>query len=292
MATPLAEIEQRMDDAQSAETDLVALNSPSQTAIYSNWKYMNALLQYLLEVLIDLKIISVETIVKNAPVGSAPWLQAKVLEFQYDAITPQILTLVDFAPRYDPIDLTKRIITRASVKTTINNRVLVKVAKNDPPAPLTTPELNAFQSYLTNGGDGTFAGRGRGLGFAGIDIVASSIDADKLYLAGTIYYNGQYASTISASVILTINAYLASLPFDGSITLLGISDAIQAVTGVNNILLTDVAVRADATLFANKTYMRQTQTDIITVYPTYAGYIVEETTGGETFADKLIFTTS
>jgi hypothetical protein len=35
--------------------------------------------------------------------------------------------------------------------------------------------------------------------------------------------------------------------------------------------------------------LKQANTDIIPVYPTFAGYVVEETTSGETFADQLTF---
>lgn len=295
MSRTLAQILTSYDDAQAAEASLAGLNSPSQTAIYTIWKYICAVCTLFLEQLIDIKKTEIETVVKAAPVGSEPWLQAKVLEFQYDSVTPQFLTLVNFAPVYNPIDITKRIITRSSVNTGTNNKVYVKVAKSDPPVALSAPELSALQAYLTNGGDGTYAGRGVGLGFAGIDYVAISRDADKLYLAGTIYYNGQYAATIQQSVIDAINAYLLALStsnFNGSISLLGITDAIQSVLGVNDLSLEDVATRPDLTAFANKTYMRQAKTDIITTTPTYAGYIVEETTAGQTFTDKLIFEAS
>lgn len=290
MARSLQTILDQLDEAQAAETELNDLNSTSQVAIYGLWKYITALCQYLMEQLHDLKVKEIETIISSAPVGSEPWLQSKVLEFQYDSVTPQLLTLVDFAAKYDPIDVSKRIITRAAVTSLVNNKVLVKVAKNDPPVALSGTELAALQSYLTDGGDGTYAGRGRGLGFAGVEIEASSYASDKLYLKGTIYYNGQYAATISADVDLAINNYLANLPFDGSVSLLGITDAIQGVPGVLDIKLTDVAIRADATAFSSKTYLVQNSTTYITTYDTYAGYVEEETTAGETFTDKLTFT--
>jgi len=289
----IAAIKQQILDQIPNYPALAALSANlSQVAKYGLWAFITAVGISLLEQLFAIFQTEIETIVKYAPVGSEPWLQQKVLEFQYDALNPQVLTLVNFAPVYDPVDGSKRIITRSSVNTTISNVVLVKVAKSDPPVALSAPELTALQSYLTDGGDGTFAGRGRGLGFAGVDIRASSLTSDKLYLAGTIYYNGQYASTIQAAVIASVDAYLAALPFDGSVSLLGITDAIQSVTGVNDLLLTDVAIRANATAFANKTFMRQNKTDIITIYPTFAGYVVGETTSGETFTDKLIFQTS
>lgn len=289
MARTFEEIKQTLLDAKTAESGLNGLNSPSQTAIWRLQIYIQAMSQFIVEQLVALKIIEIETIVKNAPVNSEPWLQAKVLEFQYDAITPQLLTLVNFAPQYNPIDVTKRIITRASVNTAPNNNVLVKVAKGEPPVALSGPELSALQSYLTDGGDGTFVGRGRGLGPAGINIIASSTDADKLMVAATIKYNGQYSGTIQATVISAIEAYLANLPFDGSVSLLSITDAIQSVQGVNDILLSSVGIRPDAGTY---TYMVNANTTYITTNATFAGYVVGETNPGFTLADTLIFQAS
>jgi hypothetical protein len=290
MARTINEIETKFDEAQAAEAGLAGLNSPSQTAIFTLWKYICSLCQLFLEQLIDFKKVEIEEVVKSAPVGSEPWLQAKVFEFQYDSVVPQVLDLVDFAPQYNPVDVTKRIISRCSVKTTAYKTVRVLVAKSEPPVALSGAEKTALQAYLTNGGDGTFVNRGRALGFAGVTYLADSFNPDRLYLRGSVYYNGQYSSTIQASVITAINAYMAKLPFvDGSLSLLGISDAIQGALGVSDILMADIAVRADSTSFGSKTYLRQNQLDIITIYPTYAGYIVEEDTVGETFSDQLTF---
>lgn len=65
--------------------------------------------------------------------------------------------------------------------------------------------------------------------------------------------------------------------------------AIRAVTGVTDVVLSDVAIRADLTAFVDKTYLVQNKQTFIPLYQTYAGYIVEETTSGETFVDKLNF---
>lgn len=264
----------------------------SQVAKYGLWAFISAVAINLLEQLLAIFQSDLEETISAAPVGSEPWLQSKIFEFQYSVTNPQALELVNFAPAYNPIDTTLRIITRGSVKTSPFNQVKVKVAKQEPPVALSAPELSALQSYLTSGGNVTYAGRGRGLGFAGVDIIATSNDADLLFIAGTVFYNGQYSAVIKANVITAINAYLASLPFDGSFSLLGITDAIQTVTGVNDILLTDVAYRANGVAFGLKTYMIQANTTIITTTDTFAGYIIGETTLGETFADRINFVAS
>lgn len=287
MARTTEQIEEQMDAAQASETELTTLDSPSQVAIYTLWKFVTAQVINFVEQLFDIFTTNTNATIAASPVPSDSWLQSKVLEFQYSTITPQAVQLINFVPTYPVVDPTLRIITRASVRTLGSKVVGVKVAKSDPPVSLSAPELAALQDYLTNGGNGTTAGVG--IGFAGVQIVASSAASDKIYLKANIYYSGQYAATIQADVILAINNYLAAIPFDGNIKVLSLIDAIQAVAGVTDVMIEDLAVRADATAFGSKTYLIQSFTQLQISYPLFAGYGIEETTGGETFTDKLTF---
>lgn len=278
MARSIATIQATMDAEQALQTDLTTLNSPSQTAIYRLWKFITSTIINYLEQLWDIYKAELETQISAAAVGSNAWLQSKVMKFQYSASTPQVLAVdSNFAINYPTIDTTLQIITRCSVTTTSQRVCLVKVAKSGPPVALSAPELSSLSGFLSD------------LNFAGVNYVAQSLTSDKIYIDADIYYNGQYASTISANVITAINAYLASIPFDGKIKLMSLIDAIQAVTGVTDVVLKNVAIRADATAFANKTYLVQNKTSIIPLYQMYAGYATEETTSGYTFTDTLVF---
>ena len=278
MARSIATIQATMDAEQALQTDLTTLNSPSQTAIYRLWKFITSTIINYLEQLWDIYKAELETQISAAAVGSNAWLQSKVMKFQYSASTPQVLAVdSNFAINYPTIDTTLQIITRCSVTTTSQRVCLVKVAKSAPPVALSAPELSSLSGFLSD------------LNFAGVNYVAQSLTSDKIYIDADIYYNGQYASTISANVIDAINAYLAAIPFDGKIKLMSLIDAIQAVTGVTDVVLKNVAIRADATAFANKTYLVQNKTSIIPLYQMYAGYATEETTSGYTFTDTLVF---
>jgi hypothetical protein len=279
MARSIATILALMDAEQSAQTDLSSLNSTSNSSIYKLWKYIIATQMFLQETLWDIYKDKLEVAISNAAVGSGAWLQDKVLKFQYDSVTPQVLTVgTDFSVNYTTVDATKLLITRAAVNRTAQRTVLVKVAKSDPPVALSAPELSSLNGYLDD------------ICFAGVNYIATSLTSDKLYLKANIYFDGQYAATISDAVIAAVNTYLSDLPFDGKIRLTSLVDAIQSVTGVNDVVLEDVAVRADATAFASKTYMVQNSTTLIPSYQLYAGYAVEETTASNTFVDKLTFT--
>ncbi len=279
MARSIATIIALLDAEQAAQTGLSGLNSPSTTAIFKLWKYIVATQMFLQETLWDIYKAALELTISKAAVGTSAWLQDKVLKFQYDATTPQVLSVgSDFSVNYTTVDATKQIITRAAVNRTAQRTVLVKVAKSDPPVALSGPELSSLNGYLDD------------ICFAGVNYVATSLVSDKLYLKANVYYDGQYSNTISASVISAVNVYLATLPFDGKIKLSAIVDSIQTVTGVNDVVLEDVAVRADATAFASKTYMVQGNTTLIPLYQLAAGYIIEETTASNTFTDTLTFT--
>lgn len=264
----------------------------SQVAYNNNFIDIVARTINFFEQLMDAYKVDLEDKVSKGAVGSDAWLQDRIIRFQYDSGTPQIVEIKsDFSVDYVTVDTAKRIITRASVNTTSNQTVTVKVAKQNPPVALSAPELAALQSYLTNTGDGTYAGRGVGIGFAGTKIVATSNDADEIYINADINYNGQYAATIQADVISAINNYLANIDFNGKVYISNLEIAIKSVTGVVDVLLKDVAIRANTTLFANKTYLVQNQTTIIQSYSLEAGYAIGETTSGQTFTDKLNFIT-
>jgi hypothetical protein len=233
---------------------------------------------YLLEVLWDLFKVDLETIVTNAAVGTNQWFKSKMLLFQYDATTPQVLQVdSNFAVSYTTIDATKRIVTRCAVKTTATRTVLIKLAKSEPPVALSAPELVAANAYVDD------------LAFAGINYIISSTASDKLLVDASIYYDGQYSAVISTNVITSINTYLANIDFDGSFKLSALVDAIQTTVGVTDVVLNNVAIRPNSVAFASTTYLVQGKTTLIPIYPTNAGYVTEETTAGQTFTDKLTF---
>ena len=277
MAQTVAYWQNKMLDQIAADPVLADLNSPSAVAIFRLFTFVVATCINLFEQAIDLFKTEVELIASEAVPGTAPWVQREALKFQYSATSPQVVQLVNFVPAYPIIDEDLQIITRCSVKTMANKVVSIKVAKLDPPEALTTPELNSFKSYLDV------------ISFAGVQYNAISLDADRLFLAADIYYNGAYAGVISATVIAAIDAFLADIPFDGIVKASKLIDAIQSVPGVTDVAINDLAMRANGVAFSGKTYLIQGYDTLLVKYPTSAGYVIQEDTAGETFADKLNF---
>lgn len=279
MARTVEEIQDYIIAAKEAEPELAEASSESRRAKWLLWTYVFAQAQNLLEQEVDAKKLDIEAQVRATPSANPYWLQAQMFLFQYSATTTQTIQLntTTFAYEYPVVDEDLRIITRCSVSTGLDKVVYIKVAKGDTPAALSAPELSAAQSYIDT------------IAPASITYTVQSTAGDKLYLEGSIYYQGQYAASIEEDVEAAINDYMGSIPFDGVLKIVDLQTAIRAVEGVNDVVLVNAAARADGTVFASKTFIIQSNTLLESQWQTQAGYIIEETTAGETFADKLTY---
>lgn len=279
MARTITEIKKTIDDEQALQSGLSTLNSPSQAAIYNLWKYITAVAMWIHETLWDKFKVELEEVADSAQIGTEGWVQQKAFDFQYSTTNPQIVQLVDFVPSYLVEDDSLKIITRCSVKTLPSKIVSIKVAKQDPPVPLDSTELSSFTGYLDE------------ISFAGVQYSPVSLTSDKIMVNASVYYNGQYSTTISANTITAINTYLSAIPFDGILRISALEDAIQNVAGVSDIVLNNVALRADSTALSASTYLVQSNTTIFNKYGLTSGYVVPETTLGSTLDATLTFIT-
>lgn len=228
MARDITTIQNEIIAAVQADPNLAGLTSPSAVAIWRLWTRVVAEGLVTEEQLNDLFRLEMEQLAREAVPGTADWLQKRVLEFQYDAANPQIVTVVDGKATYTTVDPLLRIVTRASVVEQANGRVLVKVAKDNGIGgldPLTALEISALTGYLD------------AIGFVGIPIDTLSIPADRLRFTATdIYYLRQYDPTVvKAAIIVAVNDYLENISvddFNGVIVKTDLVDVIQAVDGV------------------------------------------------------------
>lgn len=278
MARQISEIQQQMLDNIAADSVLSPLlTSTSKRAIYRLFTYVVAVGINALEQLMDIFTADVEAVAAAAAPATPAWLQDQIFKFQYSATTPQVVQLINFAPAYPVIDETLQIITRCSVTTNLSNSVIIKVATGEPPAALSSPQLSALQSYVTQ------------IGVAGVVYNVISQASDKLYVQANVYYQGQYSAVIKADVIAAIENFLAAIPFNGQVKITDLEDAITAVEGVTDVVLVNVRARANGTAFASGSYLVQNQQTISRLWGTVAGYMVGETTTGNTLNDSLTF---
>jgi hypothetical protein len=277
MARTIEQIQSAIITDIQATPELAEANSTSKRAIWRLFAYVQASAILLLEQIIDTFITANELKISQGIPATASWLNSKVLEFQYSATNPQIVQLVNFVPVYPVIDKSLNLITRCSVVTTLSSQVIVKVAKNDPPVALTSTELSSLQSYINQ------------IGVIGVNYNTQSLTSDKLYIDAEVYFDGQYSTVISARVISAINTFLSTLSFNGILKVSDIELAIRGVVGVSDVLLKNVKMRSDVTPFTGGTFLIQNNTVISRIFPTISGYIIGETTTGNTFTDKLTF---
>lgn len=276
MARTVAQIKQSMIDAKNADAALSGLTSTSQTAKWNLYYFIVASCIAIFEQLQDLFKIDLETIASTAAPSTPQWTRNKVLKFQTGDVAE--LNTTTFVIEYPVINTANQILTRCAVVTAPNRTVLIKVAKSDPPGPVTVGELAELQSYVE-----TFNP-------AGIAFTLINEDSDKMEVAATIYYNGQYTGVITDNVEAALNSYMANLPFNGRITTQSVVDAIQAVDGVISVSLTRILVRRDTVAYGAGITLYNLSTGVDSVnYDTYAGYVVEETTASHTFADTLTY---
>lgn len=276
MARTVQQIKQQMLDAKNADPALVNLTSTSQTAKWNLYYFIVASCIAIFEQLQDIFKTDLETIASSAAPSTPQWTRNKVLKFQTGDVAE--LNTSTFVIEYPTVNTANQILTRCAVITAPNRTVLIKVAKNDPPEPVSAPELAELQSYIE-----TFNP-------AGIAFSIINEDSDKMAVEATIYYNGQYSAVIQTNVEAALNNYMANLPFNGVITTQAVVDAMQSAEGVSNVSLQTIKVRRDTTSFANaiNLFRLANGTDAVQ-YQTYAGYVVEETTAGQAFADTITY---
>ncbi len=276
MARTVAQIKQSMLDEKNADPKLSTLTSTSQTAKWNLYYFIVASCIAIFEQLQDLFKTDLEAIASTAAPSTPQWTRNKVLKYQKGDVAE--LNTTTFTIEYPTINTANQILTRCAVITAPNRTVLIKVAKGNPPTPVSVGELAELQSYVE-----TFNP-------AGIAFTLINENSDKMEVAATIYYNGQYSAVISTNVVAALNNYMANLPFNGVISTQAVVDAMQAVEGVNSVSLTRILVRKHTVAYGAGVTLYNLSTGVDSVqYQTIAGYVVQETTATHTFADTLSY---
>ena len=276
MARTVAQIKQSMLDAKNADPTLSTLTSTSQTAKWNLYYFIVASCIAIFEQLQDIFKTELETIASTAAPSTPQWTRNKVLKFQTGDVAE--LNTTTYVIEYPTITPANQILTRCAVITAPNRTVLIKVAKSEPPAPVSGGELAELQSYVE-----TFNP-------AGIAFTLVNEDSDKMEVAATIYYNGQYSSVVATNVEAALNSYMANLPFNGVISTQAVVDAMQAVEGVISVSLTRILVRRDTVAYGLGVTLYNLSTGVDVVqYQTIAGYVTEETTASHLFVDTLSY---
>lgn len=247
MARTIAEIQNEMIAAKEAESSLSGLTSTSQTAIWNLIFYICAVSIKFLEDLFDVLESDVETRRLEIPVGVLRWYASESLVYQLG----DELVFADGRLDYAIIDSDKYVVDLAAADV-VNGIVVIKAAKlvGGVAEPLSAGELSGFTQYWTE------------KRFAGTSISIVSQDPDLLQAYYTITVDSQLialdGSQVGAPTVFpiedAITEFLQSFQSDnfaGIMQVMNLTDAIQSVSGVQNVVATDIQARADGGSFAD-----------------------------------------
>ncbi|KAA2244563.1 nucleotidyltransferase [Chitinophaga agrisoli] len=230
MARTITEIQDDIINRMAATDGLADLNSTSKTAIWRMWTYIVAVTVWVLENLFDLHRTEVNTLINEKAPHSLRWYANKARDFQHGSdLIPEEDYYDNSRLSEDEIAARKIIAFSAVVEQERGLRIKVAKINEDDLGALSDVELQAFTEYMNRIKD------------AGVTpLIIDSLVADPLRLEMDIYYNplvldgngARLDGTDPDPVGKRIKEYLRNLPFNGTMVLAYLVDAIQQVDGV------------------------------------------------------------
>lgn len=199
MARTKEEIKNQIITKKESEPVLSDINSVSQTAFWKQFVELSAYVANIFEQLFDIFKSEVNTIVAESVVGKTDWYAKKIKAFQLGDI-------LNANGEYDVVNPAKQIVTRVSVdevEVDDRYRLVVKVAKSDPPTKFSPVELPQLQQYVEK------------IKFAGVWVDYISQEADQITKNITVYYKDIDEATAQANVIAKEKEYLDNIDFNG-----------------------------------------------------------------------------
>jgi hypothetical protein len=234
MARTIATIEAALDASITG-----AITSPSASS-YAEWKLWRSIFAkaiWAFECILDLFRAEIENTISTKQPGSFDWYYEKVLAFQ--GVTDDLgtcqgdnLVVKDGIVKYETIDVTRRIVTSASLRAG-SGVLAVKVAKDSDTEgmyqALTESEQLALGLYLDN------------IKYPGTAINVISMDADLVKYSFQIVYDPIYTTeTVQTNVKAALETYRASLGFGDTVYANKMIQAIMNATGVVSVKITSL----------------------------------------------------
>lgn len=237
MARTTNEIQDEIEAAKAADAVLsVQITTTSNASIWRTIRNVIALAVYNLELIMDLFRAEVDAIAARSEYGTPQWCVDKAKEFQYG----DDLVIVNGTPTYAVIDETKQIVKQATANDGPSGGLVLKVAKESSGtlAALTTAEKTAFSYYWNK------------VKFAGIYSQVISLPADLLKGAVTVYHDGLIPdATLEYSLNALVTEYVQNLPFDGLFRVLSLTDHIQTLPNVTDVVVTSLQAKATGDVY-------------------------------------------
>lgn len=209
--------------------ELNELDSTGATAIWRLWLWIVAFATSVHEQLWDEKAVELEELATQAVYGTPQWWRGRM--FDYQDGYPLLVNSENYQPFYDVEDDSAKIIKYAAVQQ-VGQVGVIKVARDSSgtPLPLSTLELDRVRGYILD------------IKPVGTAIAVESRSSDKLITELEIYYDANLVkATVESAVKAAVKAYLTALPFDGAVVRSAVVDAVQAVEGVLDVVVTSMS---------------------------------------------------
>ncbi len=229
MARSVDEIYQSIIKAKGTHAELNALDSTSKTAIWRLWAYVTASVLFTVEKMYDVLVAQIQDIFTHQKPGNLMWYRSMCMNYRYGATI-----VIDNQGRLGyPTggSLPEPIIKQCAVKDT-SQGLLVKIAKEDNGelVRLSDNEFSNFNVYLSR------------MKYAGTPIRVINANANLLHVDVTIHYDPLILHANGTSIINgkrivdeAIQQYLRSLPFDGRLKIVDLTEILMQINAVKDI---------------------------------------------------------
>jgi hypothetical protein len=247
-ARTIEEIETAMLADKAARTELNPLNSASKAAIWRNIIYLFSVATHSEELIMERFQSDVEDRAAEIISGTLKWYAFESKVFQFG----DSLSFIDGNVTYPVIDTTKYIVDLAAADV-ISGVVVIKVAKLDSfgvAEPLTAPEKTALEDYWE---EKRFAG-------TALSVISQDGDFTKVsYRVGvdaTVLNPANGESLTQTAVFPVEDAIVSFLQgfqaenFNSKFLINKLTDSIQAVTGVLNVIPLSVEAKPSGGAYA------------------------------------------
>lgn len=236
MSRTIKEIYNEAIGERNKRLELSEFASDSKMSIMNGITWTVAAIIHSFETLLDTFAVDISTAI-NSRVNGTPTFYADAL-LQYQKGDELSVREDGLAFGYANVDETKRIITQVSYiestdETNLDSKLILKVATGEKGklSPLPSSELVPVNAYINK------------LRFAGTRIEVISREGDILIPRISVFYDGAVPeSEIYEKIEDKLNAYIMQIPFDSSVY---VSAVIEAIRGTDHV--TDVYTDQDAT---------------------------------------------
>jgi hypothetical protein len=242
---------------KQAQPGLSQLNSPSSTAIWSNWLRLFARIIYLFEVKMDTFKTEIQSIIDNNQYGTLYWWALRTKEYQHG----DLLQFINNHYTYPAVNAAKKIVGLVSI-TDERGVVKVKAAKiiNSLPSELSASEAAGLLSYCQQ------------IRPAGTRIAVESLPADLMKVHLKVYYNAQIdLNTLIPNVEAVFINYINTLEFDATFYVNKMIDVLQQVPGIikEQVEVVDIAAKQGNAAYSQFTTKYQARSGYFKIDPDF-----------------------